>query len=326
MKREWAARFLLLLLISLLGIAVFLGIRRQAKGVLIRARMPENGGWSVTNLTAHVGESLHLRLTSEDVTHGFAVGQVDFQPVDINPGEITEVTLKFEQPGRYTFYCTRWCGANHWRMRGTIEVISSSSQPTHPQENKTALYLELGLDIDAPHPAVATPRVKPTASHADDLLHRLPPEYLSQTYYRTHSPAAVWQELRLDPKFVDLTDNQIWTLVAAIWRHNTSPEDLESGRALYAENCAACHGENGDGRGVMADSITADTGQMSGHADGGPTDFTHAETMLGASPALLHGKIVRGGMGTGMPYWGPIFTEEQVWALVAYLWTFQFIY
>jgi len=26
--------------------------------------------------------------------------------------------------------------------------------------------------------------------------------------------------------------------------------------------------------------------------------------MLGASPALLHGKIVRGGMGTGMPYWG----------------------
>jgi len=25
-----------------------------------------------------------------------------------------------------------------------------------------------------------------------------------------------------------------------------------------------------------------------------------------------------------MPYWGPIFTEDQVWALVAYLWTFQF--
>jgi mono/diheme cytochrome c family protein len=29
-------------------------------------------------------------------------------------------------------------------------------------------------------------------------------------------------------------------------------------------------------------------------------------------------------MGTGMPGWGPIFTKEQTWALVAYLWTFQF--
>ena len=55
-----------------------------------------------------------------------------------------------------------------------------------------------------------------------------------------------------------------------------------------------------------------------------PTDFTASEHMLAASPAHLQGKIIRGGMGTGMPYWGPIFTEEQMWALVAYLWTFQF--
>jgi mono/diheme cytochrome c family protein len=46
--------------------------------------------------------------------------------------------------------------------------------------------------------------------------------------------------------------------------------------------------------------------------------------MLSASPAHLQGKILRGGMGTGMPYWGPIFTDDQTWALVSYLWTFQF--
>jgi mono/diheme cytochrome c family protein len=61
-----------------------------------------------------------------------------------------------------------------------------------------------------------------------------------------------------------------------------------------------------------------------GHATTRPVDFTDAASMLGASPALLHGKIVRGGMGTGMPYWGPIFTDSQAWALVAYLYTFQF--
>jgi hypothetical protein len=27
-------------------------------------------------------------------------------------------------------------------------------------------------------------------------------------------------------------------------------------------------------------------------------------------------------MGTGMPYFGPIFTDEQLWSLVDYLWTF----
>ena len=63
---------------------------------------------------------------------------------------------------------------------------------------------------------------------------------------------------------------------------------------------------------------------MDGGSSVSPSDFTDAEHMLGASPAVLHGKIVRGGMGTGMPYWGPIFTDQQVWDLVTYLWTFQF--
>jgi mono/diheme cytochrome c family protein len=55
-----------------------------------------------------------------------------------------------------------------------------------------------------------------------------------------------------------------------------------------------------------------------------PVDFTDPAQMLSASPAHLQGKIIRGGMGTGMPYWGPIFTEEQTWDLVAFLWSFQF--
>jgi mono/diheme cytochrome c family protein len=57
-----------------------------------------------------------------------------------------------------------------------------------------------------------------------------------------------------------------------------------------------------------------------------PVDFTDSKRMLGASPALLQGKILRGGMGTGMPMWGSIFTEEQIWDLIAYLYSFQFEY
>jgi mono/diheme cytochrome c family protein len=57
-----------------------------------------------------------------------------------------------------------------------------------------------------------------------------------------------------------------------------------------------------------------------------PADFTDPKRMLGASPALLQGKILRGGMGTGMPMWGSIFTERQIWDLIAYLYSFQFDY
>jgi mono/diheme cytochrome c family protein len=63
---------------------------------------------------------------------------------------------------------------------------------------------------------------------------------------------------------------------------------------------------------------------MQGHETVAPIDFTDAQNMLGASQAILEGKIIRGGMGTGMPYWGPILTNEQIQALIDYLWTFQF--
>ncbi len=62
---------------------------------------------------------------------------------------------------------------------------------------------------------------------------------------------------------------------------------------------------------------------MRGQSLEAPTDFTDP-ALLGASNALLQGKIVRGGMGTGMPASGPIFGDEEVKAVTDYLWTFHF--
>jgi len=98
--------------------------------------MADTGGWSPDVIKAEVGEPLHLSLTSDDVVHGFAVGQMDMEAVDVEPGNVTDVTLTFDRPGIYTFFCTRWCGVNHWRMRGTIEVsgpaVESEPAPTMP--------------------------------------------------------------------------------------------------------------------------------------------------------------------------------------------------
>lgn len=57
------------------------------------------------------------------------------------------------------------------------------------------------------------------------------------------------------------------------------------------------------------------------HSASDVADFTRAATMFGASRALLHGKLVRGGMGTGMPSWGGILTDDQAWSVVEYLQT-----
>jgi mono/diheme cytochrome c family protein/plastocyanin len=288
--------------------------------VEIHGRMPQQGGWAPGDFSVAVGDTVQLRLTSDDVMHSFAIGRMELSPVDVKPGEVTELTLSFTDPGKYVYYCTRWCGVEHWRMRGTIDVIGGASADS----GESPLYMSLGLDLDAPHLADAIPERRPSAARGASLDVTVPDRYLSVDYHRRHSPADTWRSLRGERVTRDLTDLEVWDLLALVWQLNTTPIALESGKQLYAVNCAACHGETGAGDGVMAPALASDSLAGFGHAPTTPADFTDVERMLGASPALLHGKIVRGGMGTGMPYWGPVLTDSQAWAVVSYLWTFQF--
>ena len=297
---------------------------------LIHAQMAEDGGWSPDVIQAEVGKPLHLRLTSDDVLHGFAVGQMQMDAVDIEPGKVTDIELTFDKPGIYTFFCTRWCGVNHWRMRGTIEVSGSDPEPVLSKADGAPLYVSLGLDIDATHDAPVIPETQPSAISGQQLAANLPiSQYANPHFYRADSPYQLYENLNS----TDLSDSEKWDVVSYIWESNTTPEALANGSQLYAQNCAACHGENGAGDGVFADDL-AEAGEssmqnMTGAAEMAmqtPVDFTDSKRMLGASPALLQGKILRGGMGTGMPMWGSIFTEEQIWDLIAYLYSFQFIY
>ncbi|MFH1185404.1 MAG: c-type cytochrome [Chloroflexota bacterium] len=300
---------------------------------LVHARMAEDGGWSPEAFKATVAQPLHLRLTSDDVVHGFAVGKLDFPAVDVLPGKVTDITLLFQQPGTYTFYCTRWCGLNHWRMRGTIEVTGDPVIKQPGGERSEPLYASLGLDLDAPRSAPLIPAQKPLAAVAEWQLEAELASFMSVDHYRSHSPYEVWRDLRADPAFAAQDDARLWELTAEIWRSNTTLQALAEGEQLFAQNCAACHGEGGAGDGVFADDLAAagkaSLQSMMGNsrmAMQSPARLTDPKRMLDASPALLQGKILRGGMGTGMPSWGPIFTEKQTWNLVAYLYSFQFDY
>jgi len=323
MKRsELLSRIVVILAVLMTIVAPFILWQRTP---LIHAKIAENGGWTPDILHAEVGKPLDLHFTSDDVVHGFGVGQMDMQSVDIMPGKVTDVTLTFDKPGIYTFFCTRWCGLDHWRMRGTIEVTGASDSP---EPASPPLYVSLNLDIDAPHDATVVPTNKPSTIRGKSLA-RDNSIVLSHEDYLTKSPFEVFDRL----KSTSLTNEQRWDVVAYLWQSNTTSESLANGKQLYAQNCAACHGENGAGDGVFADDL-ARVGEASQQTMTGamemtvqtPVDFTNPSRMLGASPALLQGKILRGGMGTGMPMWGSIFTEDRIWDLIAYLYSFQFKY
>lgn len=314
----------LFVLVIPLGFAGAWGLAKLSESpTTIHGRVSEDGGWLPGTLRAVVGVPLHLRLVSDDVVHGFAIGKSDYPAIDLPPGKVVDTTLNFTEPGTYTYYCTRWCGPNHWRMRGVIEVTGEqSTAPPAPEP----LYVTLGIDIDAEHPAAIVPEAPPSAARGEALRVELPEGMRSRQDFIRRSPAEVWVALRRDPSTEGLSDPDVWDLVARLWWSTTTPEALSDGRELYARNCAACHGVNGAGDGVMssrADPSPAPGRDTTGHA-ATPADFTDRSTMLGASSALLQGKVLRGGMGTGMPYWGPILTEAQMWALTDYLWTFQF--
>jgi mono/diheme cytochrome c family protein/plastocyanin len=323
-RAEFVSRFLILV-----GIALAIGapVLFWSRTPLIHVSMAEAGGWSPDTFRAKVSEPLELRLTSDDVVHGFAVGQMEMEAVDVLPGKVTDITLTFEKPGTYTFFCTRWCGVNHWRMRGTIEV--SGSNP-NPELVAIPLYVKLGIDIDAPHEAPVVPSNRPSSGSGQQLAGDFEISKFSNTdFYRANSPYQTFEALHP----TGLSDSEKWDMVSYIWQSNTTSEALAYGKKLYAQNCAACHGENGAGNGVFADDL-ANAGESSRQTMSGsgemnqqtPADFTDPSRMLDASPALLQGKILRGGMGTGMPMWGSIFTEQQIWDLIAYLYSFQFDY
>jgi cbb3-type cytochrome c oxidase subunit III len=113
--------------------------------------------------------------------------------------------------------------------------------------------------------------------------------------------------------------NEMGYEVAGVEPVAASPEQVEAGRAIYAESCAQCHGDAGDGKGTMADRL---------HPK--PRDFTKGSyklrhTFAGDLPTDhdLYEAVRRGLPGTSMPAWEGLLTPEQIWNVVHYIKTFS---
>ena len=314
------------------------------------ARQPSAGGWSQDRIVIKRGERVHLRIRSEDVVHGFTIGRLGVDAGLIQPGKSVDVEFVASQSGEFTFYCTAWCDPNHPRMRGVLEVRDSEQAVAPPPSAAKDVALQ---DLDMPREAAAIPSARPSVSRGAALYSEgcatchgaggqgttRGPAIARSESLENQRPDQVFQmlgglsrpEMSHDVSFHqyssssvsggqashgqigrDWSDQDRWDSVAYLWSLGTTPERIDVGRRLFAKNCAACHGVAGAGDGPG--------GRFQPKK---PANLSDPRRMLGGTSALYTAKIRRGGMGTGMPYWGSIFTEEELAALVSYVWTFS---
>lgn len=78
-------------------------------------------GFTPSTITLKKGETVKLRLHSEDVIHGFFSRQLKIDET-IEPGKTTEVTLTPQTTGTFKTICDHFCGAGHGNMAMTIVV------------------------------------------------------------------------------------------------------------------------------------------------------------------------------------------------------------
>jgi len=329
MKRELLAVAIVLCIVVLFpaGLFGYEALRTRAVDapvIHIEAKVPEAGGFVPDRLRLVAGQPVTLRISSPDVVHGFIIPELGVDIPEIYPGKPVDVTVVPEAAGRYAFACTRWCGVDHWRMRGVIEVVPGESGAAMQSTPAAPLFQQLGIDIDAMrHDAAASPVVRPSAARGAALNVPLPPELAAAASRRTLAPADAFRQLRASETAAGLTDEDVWDLVALAWLRDVPPETLDRAASLYTRDCAACHGETGRGDGLAGKNLPG-MAKMDPMMPAGPADFTHAGPMLAASDVLLQGKLLRGGMGTGMPEFGSLYSEEELWGMVAYLRTFLF--
>lgn len=93
------------------------GMAQEARVIEIAA---ERFAFTPSEIRVKAGTRLEIRLQSDDTAHGFHIVGTD---VDIElPKRGRGVATVHFQPeaGRYTFECSRICGAGHEFMRGVI--------------------------------------------------------------------------------------------------------------------------------------------------------------------------------------------------------------
>ena len=85
-------------------------------------------------------------------------------------------------------------------------------------------------------------------------------------------------------------------------------ESVANGGAVFAKQCASCHGAGGKGDGAVAAKLKSK-----------PSDLTDAEWKHGPSDGEIFTLIRDGAKNAGMKAYRGVLTDPQMWDLVNYI-------
>jgi len=126
-ERTWFA-IVVVLLVALLFATIFFTPYGRSAGPDAQVEKIEGlqFAWLVPGKPLEAGRPVEFRLTSRDVSHGFAVytsrGRLLFQ-VQVTPGKTQTYVYTFKRPGTYKIICLEYCGLDHARMQSRLTVV-----------------------------------------------------------------------------------------------------------------------------------------------------------------------------------------------------------
>jgi len=101
------------------------------------------------------------------------------------------------------------------------------------------------------------------------------------------------------PGFTSLDDDQRWDVVGYALSLGLPQAQVETGSTLFQQDCVECHGDRGEGRGDLQDLASVDF-------------------FAGRSLLAIYGAITQG-VGQEMPGYAENLSDEQRWALAAFV-------
>ncbi len=116
-------KYFSVLTIAALGVILFASTGQavtvsREKMIEVRAR---KFSYSPNIIDVNKGDTVVLKLISEDVTHGFFLDGYDVE-MYVHPGETRTVMIKADKTGRFAFRCSMTCGELHPYMIGYFRV------------------------------------------------------------------------------------------------------------------------------------------------------------------------------------------------------------
>ena len=95
---------------------------QRADEITVIMRTPANGNMDPMVIRVKKGDLVRLRLTSEDVAHGFRINEFDVKIFPIEPGKFKTIEFVAEEAGTFDFFCNIVCSPRHGEMRGQLIV------------------------------------------------------------------------------------------------------------------------------------------------------------------------------------------------------------